>query len=252
MNQVLNKLNEIQQGLIGIKVYCTKSNDFLNSINPEMTIPLASAAKIAIGYCVAVRVEKGECSWSNIVDNISFNPAEDSKELYPHLQIRSSLQLREAVEAMIACHDSFVAGEIVRYCGGWQKVNHTIQAAFPSIHVTENPRSQENKGKLDETLHLIIHIYEEYTRNPDIWTPIINGLVRQKGDIDGIPSFHLNHMTGGLDNAVVDIGIMGAFGEYPLLFAIGAVDLPNRFHDKTADQKIIEAMKLLYQEYKNH
>ncbi|TYS19821.1 serine hydrolase [Rossellomorea vietnamensis] len=252
MNQVLAKLNEIQQGQIGIKVYCTRSNGFLDSINPEMTIPLASAAKIAIGYCAAAGVETGELNWNDLVDNISFNPGEDSKELYPHLQLRSSLQLREAVEVMIACHDSYVAGEIVRYCGGWEKVNHTIQAAFPSIHATENPRSQENKGKLDETLNLIIHIYEEYIKKPDIWTPIINGLVRQKGGIDGIPSFHLNHMTGGLDHALVDIGIMGAFGEQPLLFAVGAVNLPNRFHDKTADQKIIEAMKLLYQEYTKH
>ncbi|WP_113927595.1 serine hydrolase [Bacillus sp. P14.5] len=251
MNQVLDKLNEIQQGRIGINVYCTENTAFLPSINTEMIVPLASAAKIAIGYCAAARVEEGEFNWNDIVDNISFNPSEDSKELYPHFQIRSSLQLSEAVEVMIACHDSFVAGEVVKYCGGWEEVNHTIQAVFPSIQVTDNPRSHENKGKLDEALHLMIHIYEEYTKNPDIWTPVINGLVRQKGEIEGIPSSHLNHMTGGLENVVVDIGIMEAFGEHPLLFALGAVDLPNRFNDETADQKIIEAMKLLYHEYTN-
>jgi hypothetical protein len=43
----------------------------------------------------------------DIVEEVSFNPAEDSKELYPHLQNRQTLPLKEAIEVMIACHDSY-------------------------------------------------------------------------------------------------------------------------------------------------
>ncbi len=46
-------------------------------------------------------------------------------------------------------------------------------------------------------LELLRLIYQGYKINPDLWMPVINGLVRQRGDIDGIPSHYLNHMTGG-------------------------------------------------------
>jgi hypothetical protein len=39
--------------------------------------------------------------------------------------------------------------------------------------------------------------------------------VRQQGDIKQIPEHHLNHMTGGLENVAVDIGIIGDFYKKP-------------------------------------
>ncbi|WP_289139637.1 hypothetical protein [uncultured Brevibacillus sp.] len=51
--------------------------------------------------------------WDDLVEEVSFDPKEDSNELYPHLQKRKSLPLREAVEGMIACHDSCVAKCVV-------------------------------------------------------------------------------------------------------------------------------------------
>jgi hypothetical protein len=250
LENVLNKLKEIQEGTVGISVYSTDKSIFLDSMNEEMTIPLASAAKVAIGFCIAGWVEERQVSWENIVEDISFNPAEDSAELYPHFQHRNSLSLGETVEVMIACHDSFIAKRVVQYCGGWEMLNKTIQDNFPTIHVTENPRDSENKGQLDQMLHLIINIFQQYIQNPLTWTPIMNGLVRQKGDVEGIPHFHLNHMTGGLENGVVDLGILGDIGDKPLLFALGAAELPNRNYNKVADEKVMEAMKLLYNAYK--
>ena len=77
----------------------------------------------------------------------------------------------------------------------------------------------------------------------------MNGLVRQQGGVKGIPTNHLNHMTGGLPNVVVDVGIIGQFSENPLLYVLGAKNLPNRYEDQLADEIIEEAMKYLYDEY---
>lgn len=48
--------------------------------------------------------------------------------------------------------------------------------------------------------------------------------------------------------ALIDIGVIGDFSGSPLLYVIGAEDLPDRREDFKADMKIAEAMKLLYQE----
>lgn len=58
-------------------------------------------------------------------------------------------------------------------------------------------------------------------------------------------------MTGGLEQVVVDIGIIREFSQHPLLFVLGAKELPNRYADKLADEIIIDAMKLLYEAYCN-
>ena len=58
-------------------------------------------------------------------------------------------------------------------------------------------------------------------------------------------------MTGGLEDIIVEIGIMGEFPKNPLLFVLGAKDLPNRYKEKLADDIIIDAIKLIYDEYCN-
>ncbi|WP_421385297.1 serine hydrolase [Bacillus salacetis] len=252
MYKVLNKLKEINEGKAGLLVYSTQESIILESMNKDLTVPLASAAKVAIGYCITNWVEIGKFNWNSFIENISFNPSEDSYQLYPHLQGRNSLSLREAVEVMIACHDSYIASSVVRHCGGWELLNQSIQEKFPTIKVTENPRDGENLGQLDDLLQLMLYIFEHYKKNPNNWSPVINGLVRQKGEVEGIPAYHLNHMTGGLDNVVVDIGILGEFKLNPFIFAIGAIDLPDRANNNLADLRIIEAMKLLYENQKHY
>jgi hypothetical protein len=250
LEKAWNILREIEQGKAGLVVYSTGKAEVIGSMNGDMVIPLASAAKAAIGFAIARLVEEGGFTWDDVVENISFNPAEDSQELYPHLQDRSSLSLREAVEVMIACHDSHVAKSVVNHCGGWKKVNGGIQELYPAIHVTENPRDPENKGRLDEIHQLIIDVFMNYKKNPMMWSPIINGLVRQQGGAEGIPSYHLNHMTGGLQKAVVDIGILGDFKDHPLIYALAAVNVPDRSTHTLADLMILDALNLLYTEQK--
>jgi Beta-lactamase enzyme family len=249
--RIIDKLKEIDTGKAGIMVYSTKEQKMKASWNTELTVPLASAAKVAIGFCMAKWAEEGKLKWDDMVEGISFNPKEDSKELYPHLQDRKSLPLREAVEVMIACHDSFAAKSIVGSFGGWEKVNEEIQADFPSIQVTEDPRHPDNNGMLSELAALMIGIYQGYNERPMLWAPIINGLVRQRGDIGAIPAHHFNHMTGGLETAAVDVGIMGDFNNHPYIFAVGAVNVPDRSENQVADNKIVQAMNLTYEEYLN-
>jgi hypothetical protein len=251
MEKVLEKLEELESGEVGIIVYSQLKQDIVLSLNKELLVPIASAAKVAIAFCIAKLVEERHYKWTDMIENITFNPEEDSDELYPHFLSIENLALQDAVEVMIACHDSFVADRIVQFCGGWEMINSKIKSYFKSINITQNPRDVDNKGDLSELLELLRLIYKGYITNPGLWLPIINGLVRQRGDIEGIPSHFLNHMTGGLDHVVVDIGIMGGFSKKPLLYVLGAKELPNRYKENFADEIIIDAMKLLYDEYYN-
>ncbi|WP_025784609.1 serine hydrolase [Sporosarcina sp. D27] len=251
MEKVLEKLKELESGEVGIIIYSNVKQDILSSLNKGLLVPLASAAKVAIAFGITKLVEERHYKWTDIVEDIILNPEEDSKEVYPHFQSRDNLALQDAVEVMIACHDSFVADRIVQFCGGWEMINNKIKSYFKNINITQNPRDVDNHGELSEILELLQLIYQGYKTNPDLWIPVINGLVRQRGDIEGIPSHFLNHMTGGLDNVVVYIGIMGEFSKNPLLFVLGAKELPNRYKEKLADEIIIDAMKLIYDEYCN-
>ncbi|SES07033.1 serine hydrolase [Psychrobacillus sp. OK032] len=251
MENVLEKIKELESGEVGIIIYSQVKQDILLSLNKGLLVPLASAAKVAIAFCIARLVEERHYKWTDIVEDVTLNPEEDSNEVYPHFQNRENLALRDAVEVMVACHDSFVADRIVQFCGGWEMINQKIKSYFKNINITQNPRDLDNKGELSEMLELLRLIHQGYKINPDLWVPVINGLVRQRGDIEGIPSHFLNHMTGGLDNVVVDIGIMGEFSKNPLLFVLGAKELPNRNKEKSADEIIIDAMKLIYNEYCN-
>lgn len=251
MEKVLEKLKEIESGEVGIIIFSQVKQEIVLSLNTGLLVPLASAAKVAIAFCVAKLIDERHYKWTDIVEDITLNPKEDSKVIYPQFQNRENLELRDAVEVMVACHDSFVADRIVQFCGGWDLFNQKLKSYFTNINITQNPRDLDNKGELNELLELLQLIYQGYKINPELWIPVINGLVRQRSDIDGIPSHFLNHMTGGLDNVVVDIGMLGEFSKNPLLFVLGAKELPSRFKEKLADEILIDAMKLIYDEYCN-
>jgi hypothetical protein len=251
MQKILCKLNEIEFGQVGILVYSVLKQEVILSFNQELEIPLASAAKVAIAFCIAKFVEEEKINWNDILDRIQFNINEDSNQIYPHFQHRDMLPLRDAVEVMIACHDSFVANRVVEFSGGWEVINEKLKRHFNNINVTENPRDLENKGQLSKVFNLLKLIFQGYKVNPELWAPIINGLVRQKDDVKNIPSYILNHMTGGLDNVVVDLGILGEFSQNPLLYVLGAKDLPNRFKNTYSDEKILESIEMLYEGYLN-
>lgn len=251
MEKVLEKLKELESGEVGIIIYSQVKQDILLSLNKDLLVPLASAAKVAIAFCIVKLVEEKHYKWTDIIEDISLNPEEDSNEVYPHFQNRENLALQDAVEVMIACHDSIVAERIVRFCGGWEMINNKIKSYFKNMNITQNPRDLDNSGELSEMLELLRLIHQGYKTNPNLWIPVINGLVRQRGDVEGIPSHFLNHITGGLNNVIVDIGIMGEFSQNPLLFVLGAKELPNRHKEKLADEIIIDAMKLLYEVYCN-
>ncbi|GCF72954.1 serine hydrolase [Bacillus cereus] len=250
MQAVIGKIKEIQTGQVGILVYSTKNGNIVATHNNELYVPLASAAKVAIGFAVAKMVKDKLISWNDTLHHIKFNPNEDSAQLYPHLQGRATLTLSKAVEVMIACHDSYIAQSIVMHCGGWDTVREYVSTNFSKIHIQENPRDEQNVGELNQVHSLLVHIFQGYKSAPELWEPIISGMVMQQGEYEGIPYYHLAHMTGGLSTATINIGIIGMFHEFPFLYVIGGKDLPNRFDNKEVDETILEAFKCLYKEYK--
>ena len=249
METVIQKMKEIQSDQVGISIYSTKSNRIVASYNSELNIPLASAAKVVIGFVVAQMVKENKCNWNDILHHVKFNPHEDSAQLYPHLQGRRTLTLSKAVEVMIACHDSYVAQSVVMYCGGWDIVQMYAQTHFSKIHIQENARDEKNVGELNEVLSLLVQIFQGYKSEAELWEPIISGMVRQQGDYEGIHSYHLAHMTGGLPTATINIGIIGMFNEFPFLYVIGGKDLPNRRGNKEVDEAFAVALKYIYKEY---
>ncbi|MGV3287317.1 serine hydrolase [Bacillus wiedmannii] len=219
MQTVIERMKEIQSGQVGVIVSSTKSEDIIASYNNELYVPLASAAKVAIGFAVANMVKNKQISWNDMLHQIKFNPKEDSAQLYPHLQGRDTISLSKAVKVMIACHDSYIAKAIVLHCGGWDTVRKYVSTYFPNIHVQENPRDEQNVGELNEIHSLLVRIFRGYKTEPELWEPIIN------------------------------IGILGVFNEFPLLYVIGGKDLSNRFENKEADETIASALKYIYDIY---
>ncbi|MED1510905.1 serine hydrolase [Bacillus proteolyticus] len=249
METVIRKMKEIQAGHVGVTIYSTKNERIVASYNSEIYIPLASAAKVVIGFVAAQMVKGNKRNWNDILHHIKFHPHEDSAQLYPHLHGRSTLTLSKAVEVMIACHDSYIAQSIVMHCGGWDTIREYVSTNFSKIHIQENPKDEKNIGELKQVLSLLLHIFQGYKSAPELWEPIISGMVRQQGEYEGIPYYHLAHMTGGLPTATINIGIIGMFHEFPFLYVIGGKDLPNRFHNKEVDETVTTALKYIYKAY---
>ncbi|HDR4763783.1 TPA: serine hydrolase [Bacillus thuringiensis] len=249
MQTIIEGMKEIQSGQVGVIVSSTKFEDIIASYNNELYVPLASAAKVAIGFAVANMVKNKQISWNDMLHQIKFNPKEDSAQLYPHLQGRDTISLSKAVEVMIACHDSYIAKAIVLHCGGWDTIRKHVSTYFPNIHVQENPRDEQNVGELNEIHSLLVQIFRGYKTKPELWEPIINGMVRQQGEYEGIPYYHIAHMTGGLPTAIINIGIIGVFNEFPVLYVIGGKDLPNRSENKEIDEVFAVSLKYIYKEY---
>ncbi len=249
MQRVLTTLKTVESSQVGIIIYSTKQKEVVCSFNPDLIVPLASAAKVILGYCITKWVEKGLFHWEDLIEDFQLDKEENSAVLFPHFQGRMSLSLGDLVEVMIACHDSKAADSVVKFCGGWEKVNRELSRVYNHINVTFNPRDVENRGELGEVLQVLKTIFEGYEVQPQLWLPVMNGLVRPGDHLDGIPNHLLNHMSGGLENLVVDIGILGEFHKHPLLYVLGVTDIPNRYTNTLSDERIVESMSLLYHEY---
>lgn len=246
MIEIIKRLSEIKEGEVGIVIYSPEERNVVASFNSDMGLPLASAGKIAIGFVIAKWVMNNHFSWDEIIDEIQFDEREDSHELYPHLQGMNELTLRNAVEVMIACHDNNLANRIVNHCGGMDLINEELNTFFHRFHLIQDPLDMNNAGNINELFLLLNEVYEGYIGDPALWEPLMNGLVRQRSLIEGIPNHHLNHMTGGLPTALVHLGMIGEFHNNPLLYVIGMKDVPDRSKNQESDQKIVEALQLLY------
>jgi beta-lactamase class A len=145
MKEVIDLMKGMD-GSTGFLTYSCKDRRITASHNEGLVLPLASAGKVAIGYAVSGMVESGVMKWDEIIHPIRFNPDEDSREWYQHFQNRQSLMLGEAVEVMIACHDSVVAGQVAALAGGWGHVNRMIRERFDHMSSRLIPAHLKIKG----------------------------------------------------------------------------------------------------------
>ena len=53
MKKVHEKLKELESGEVGIIIYSQLKHDIVLSLNKGLSVPLASAAKVAIAFCIA-------------------------------------------------------------------------------------------------------------------------------------------------------------------------------------------------------
>lgn len=236
------------KGEFGLVVLDIASGTKSVTIQENNSFPLASAAKLAVGFAVSDKVKNGQLKWCDKLSDIQFDPKEDSAELYPHFQGLQELELCHLVEVMIACHDNYLAKRIVEHLGGWDAVNNLIQAHYTQINIDENPRdTDKNIGSLETMAQLLYDIVLGYRQNASLWLPIIAGMVRQNYKTAGIPSHHLANMTGGLHTALVDIGILGGIKKNnSLLYIAAGKNLPDRSSHRDADEAVVEIVSSLY------
>ena len=58
MQTVIGKLKEIESNDIGLSIYSSIDQKIVTSLNSDITVPLASAAKVAIGFFIVKWVEE--------------------------------------------------------------------------------------------------------------------------------------------------------------------------------------------------
>jgi hypothetical protein len=213
-----------EHGTFGWIITDAKTGDTVSAHNPEEFFPLASAAKLAIGAVVAEAVRTHELSWGQLLQNVVFDPKENSDELYPYLKGRTEQELHDVAEVMIACHDHACATALAGLFGGWEALQTRVGALFPGIRIDQNPRDLERNGApLNALMQLLQRVSNGFQQEPVIWKPLLAGLFRHPYKTEGIPEHQQYNLTGGLPTAALDLGMAG-----PLLYVIAGKQITNR------------------------
>jgi Beta-lactamase enzyme family len=250
-SDVISQL-ETLTGVFGVIAQTPHSEYMLNHRSAEY-FPLASTAKVALGVYIASLVENGELSWNLTIKGLTLNQKEDSNVIYPHLQHVPELPLRHVVEIMIACHDHHCANAVADMLGGWDTANKLISNKFPGIKINQNARDEENNvGQLDALLGVFQYVIDGYRANRKQFEPVIAGLVRMADKTQGIPPQHQWNMTGGLPNALLNVGVLGnpMSGSY-LMYIVAGRDLENRELTQDADNLTSDFIRTLYGIWEN-
>ncbi len=243
---LLQQLREVP-GSVGVVAIHSNRGPIL-SVGEANWYPLASSAKVAIGAVVATQVQVGAVTWDTRIDDLTLDRNEDSYILYPHLQSLNSYTLRDATEIMIACHDHVCANAIANLLGGWDSLQWLVNETWPNIHVAKNPRSvSENTGQLRAMAELMTTIGSGYRKDLELWRPVVSGLVRQADKTEGIPVQGQWNLTGGLPNALMDVGILGDFSASNYVtYAVAGKGLLDRSIAYGADNLLAQVIFELY------
>jgi len=238
---------EDSEGIAGFTVL-SFSGEGLASLNAQEFFPLASTAKVVIGATVAQEVEAGRLQWDQEITGLNLSPDEDSRFLYPHLQNRDRYTLRDVVEVMIACHDQNCASKIAEEFGGWNELQRLIRKSDFNVQINEDPANELlNIGTLHAVVKRVVQILDGFRKNPVAWQPVVSGLVRQSDKTAGIPAHCQWNMTGGLPNAMIDVGILGDFATQEFVFyGIAGKGLLDRRTSTRADEAAGFVLRRLY------
>lgn len=247
MSQGIVQLFENKRGSYGVIVR-NRLGETVFDYNSSDWFPLASAGKVALATLVAWAVADKDLSWSLELDSVALDPEEDSATLYPHLQGMQKLPLRNVVEIMIACHDKNCADAVANLLGGWTHVESLVTRRFPGVRVNRDPRNQEeNIGQLRSVLDVIQGVISGFLATPNVFEPVVAGLVRMVDKTDGIPFHEQWNMTGGLPTSLINTGVLGdPMSERYLLYAIAGRDVANRYETRESDELISSVLNMLY------
>lgn len=195
---------------VGIMAVSVKDGRPLGSLEERTWFPLASAAKLVVGCLAVDAVRIGNLRWDTQLSGLEMDENEPGVELYPHLKGQHELELRDVVEVMIAGLDHSYAVAVVERLGGWEALVRRLRDLYPRIKVSSDPTDHErNAGRLDAVASLVRSVALGHREDARLWRPVIAGLVRQRYKADGIPEYHLLNIQGGLDDALIDIGLLG-------------------------------------------
>ncbi|MDP9380022.1 MAG: class A beta-lactamase-related serine hydrolase [Chloroflexota bacterium] len=229
-------------GSLGVLAMSVPDGRTLSSLHEDESFPLASAAKLAIGWAAADAVRGGKVRWHTLVRGLELDPNDEGgRELYPHIFGQTELELREVVEVMIGALDHYYAMAVARQLGGWDAVQRRISDAYPGVRVHMNPYDPEqNSGQLTDVVRLARDVAAGYRKEPRLWRPVVAGLVRQQYKADDIPPHHVLNVQGGLGDAVIDTGLLGDIASPNLLAYAVAVKRIGRPEELVAAYNRLE------------
>jgi hypothetical protein len=236
---------------VGIIALAIRDGRTLGSLEEDAWYPLASAGKLVIGCAAVDAVRSGELRWDAPIRDLELDPEAGSRELYPHLWGQAELELREVVEVMVAGLDRNCAAAVARQLGGWEALQERVRALYPNVRVSgDTSDTRQNSARLESIAQVARSVALGYQESPRLWRPVVAGLVRQPYKADGVPAHHILNVQGGLDTAVIDVGLMGDIAtEDPVAYAVAAKQVADPGKLLAVYETLEQVIRDLYEEH---
>lgn len=192
-------------------------------------LPLASSGKLPVAWAAAKAVGTGALAWGQVIGGLAMQRGHECEQVYPHLSTRTELELRDAVEVMVACADQGYATMIARLLGGWDEVQRRVASAYLAMRVSVDTMDTErNSAPLSSAAQLALDIGRGYRNDPRIWLPVVTGMLRWRFKVDDVPPHLVFNVQGGGGGSAVDFGVLGDLATGPAVaYAVGIKGIPD-------------------------